>query len=71
LPLSVGEILPFHFVATPKTKALHHQPPISPVLLGYFNNLDIVLFLQYFIQQSRNKSTTPFAYFTGTSAVLQ
>jgi hypothetical protein len=72
LPLSAGEILPFPFIATPKIKVFHRLPLITSALPRYFSNLDIVLFLQYFNQRSRNKSIPPsVVYFIGTSAVLQ
>jgi hypothetical protein len=56
LPLSAEEILSFPFVATPKTKALHHPLPSSHALLGYFNNPYIVLFLQYLYNDLERKA---------------
>jgi hypothetical protein len=64
-PLSVGEILPFSFVATSKTEALHHPPPISPTVMRQLCGTSVtqILFYLYNIltNDSRNKSTPPFA----------
>jgi hypothetical protein len=70
LPLLAGEILPLPFLATPKTKALRHPSPISPALPRYLINPNIVLYLQYFNQRFRNKSTPPFAAYQRRGGVL-